>query len=67
MKEENGTERWQQNSSSNGHHMFKAVSRLAALVHLGGMPVGNAAGPLVLWLMESDPDLVFQERKERGW
>lgn len=65
MKNEKRDKAREQNGSLDGQYRFKALWRMAALINLGGMPLGNAAGPLVLWLMENDADVAERERKKR--
>jgi uncharacterized Tic20 family protein len=37
-------------------YVFKALSRMGALIQAGSLPFGAPTGPLLLWLMRNDPD-----------
>jgi hypothetical protein len=66
MKEKASEENLKKTDSSDGLYKFKVFWRLAALINLGSMPMGTAAGPLLLWLMENDRGQASEEGKSRS-
>lgn len=64
MNDEEGKNDGEQNRSRGDSGRFATLWRLGALIQLGNMPFGSAAGPLALWLFVNEPGPISRKRKE---